>query len=278
MINLLDLKKIVEKTTISGRNFPFEESRIYKLYQYSNIDIKNFLLPINNQKATLKLNRLDKCNDGQEVNKINMQFDSNAKKFYISCFTKESNENIHMWYMYGRLPHSKKCRYSFNQKALYNLINSSDLKIYYFENGISKYLDIKDFEIKMVKIAYCGMSNEFDDSGFEDKIVISNEKYNCKFEDLINNPEKSLLAGRIKNIAWYNEDEFRIILTLKQVNLNIEEFYIELSDNVVNREIILSPWWTSYYEENNNMFIKNSLFKDQVNNIFPKSSCSNCGS
>ena len=29
MTNLLDLKKIVEKTTISGRNFPFEESRSY---------------------------------------------------------------------------------------------------------------------------------------------------------------------------------------------------------------------------------------------------------
>lgn len=274
----INFDEILKKTVIKGNYFNFEKKETYKIYHYSSLKIMEFLFPKSkNNNATLKLSKLPNCNDDHENDKILYQLNGNPNKIYLSCFTKESNENIHMWYMYGKDEYKNKCRFTFNQRALYELIKKDHILYYFKKNDNSKvYLNRNDYDIKMVKIAYIGCSNEFGDVSFKDKIIISGTMYNVDYSDVIKKLEKVKLSGIVKNIAWHNENEVRILLTLKVENTEIEEIYLELNDYIVEKEVLMSPWCHEMNVSFEGVISKKSIFTGKLDKVLPMKKCINC--
>ncbi len=179
-------------------------------------------------------------------------------KTYIACFSFDDNEvesaknydseNIAMWELYG-VPSNDAVKISLSDKKMNNFIEVSNEKVGKKQDLI--YLDGEKQEpLSSNEIDKLVLADVFYVKGTDNdkRVSIEQNHYGVPVHFNFNNSDNLhdflqnwFFTGYVKNNAWCNEKEVRIILTLKY-KIDKEELFMEIPDDIISSfQVTLGP-------------------------------------
>ena len=195
------------------------------IYQYTNRDA---LFGILNSK-TIFLGNLRNLNDIQEYNHTKKTLKENA---YVACLTREEDESIAMWAMYGN-PWDKAVRIGFPVKKLRQCLKNPIVYEVMPNFKLGKRIEVSKENIKLLNIGYVHpqtLTLHFSNKSLD---VSANQA----FAGLEKNPK---VQGYLKHKAWLYESETRILA--RQVFGNYDRIALQLSNEVLqNLKVMTGP-------------------------------------
>jgi len=205
------------------------------IYQYTNIEALEGIL----KNKFLVLGNVMNMNDLYEykLSKATLR-----KRSYISCFSRDDNENIAMWAMYGN-PWNKGVRIGFKSTYLKKLLKSTT-EVYKVDDKFNLLEEVKLLPTE--KLFHCvsyykKSENRLDWSS--EKIYLN---YLKGFENITTNPQ---LHGYIKHKAWSYENEVRLMIRLADGN-EYDRIGIKLTDEIINEMQVMTGPSISPYMRN----------------------------
>lgn len=189
---------------------------IHKYFHYTAISCYENMLKSNK----IELTRGNSLTLNDLLEKFKCADETIWKRIYIACFTYESDESIALWQCYGR-PLAQAIRLELDGDIIAEVSQRKEQNIYKvnFNDKNNRY-DLLN-GIKFEGICFTGVSyweyrrkNPF--LYFKHQYLYSSDEFNIDYSYA----EQSMV-GRLKNIAWKNEKEFRILAILPQ---GLEEY------------------------------------------------------
>lgn len=205
------------------------------IYQYTNIEALAGIL----KNKFLVLGNVMNMNDLYEykLSKATLR-----NRSYISCFSRDDNENIAMWAMYGN-PWNKGIKLGFKSKLLRTLIKNTT-EVYRVDDKFNL-LDTIPFNPEEKIFSCVGYYKKSDH-----RLDWSNKRLYLNsltgFDQLTTNPK---LHGYIKHKAWSYENEVRIMVRL-QDGFEFDRIGIKLTDEIINEmKIMTGPSVSAYMKD-----------------------------
>ena len=184
---------------------------------------------------------INNCNDIIEKE----SFD-NSEEYFCLCFSSLNSENIPMWYLYGDID-GEGARITFKTKNFNEFIENIELLFLEYKDNELKdkfIINNDDYEIECGDVIY-------------GSYVESNNKYRIKYNsENVSNFKgseievKNMFKGFYKEIPWFYEKEFRILIHVKnkeiidKINSDKEKYKlgIEIQENISNNiEVFFAP-------------------------------------
>jgi hypothetical protein len=211
------------------------------IYQYTNIESLEGIL----KNKFLVLGNVMNMNDLYEykLSKATLR-----KRSYISCFSRDDNENIAMWAMYGN-PWNKGIRIGFKSSSLRKLLKNTT-EVYKVDEKFNLIEEIKlipDEKLFHCVSYYKKSENRLDWSS--EKIYLSSL---TGFENITTNPK---LHGYIKHKAWSYENEVRLMIRLPDGN-EYDRIGIKLTDEIIQElQVMTGPSISPYMRNKANKLL-----------------------
>jgi hypothetical protein len=212
------------------------------IYQYTNLEalegkLKNKFLVLGN---VMNMNDLYEY----KLSKATLR-----NRSYISCFSRDDNENIAMWAMYGN-PWNKGVRIGFKSRSLRNLLKHTS-EVYRVDDkfNLIESISFKPEEKVFSCVAYYKKSDH--------RLDWSNQRLYLStltgFDQLTTNPK---LHGYIKHKAWSYENEVRMMIRLAD-GQEYDRIGIKLTDEIISEmQIMTGPSVSSYMKDKHKDLLK----------------------
>ena len=221
------------------------------LYHYTSLEALALIL----ENKTIRFNRLDKVDDKKEAHSDVLN--NLCRKVFVSCWTKENEENPALWHMYT--PDSRGIRIKVDEN-LFSIESYKETGLFketkngYRVIGTGIKTHISDIELVAIEYGETRI--------VKPKRVIEQDM------DWLQYSEK--LLGRIKSKHWEFQKEYRFIIN-HLFKEEVEEIYIGLNTDVLDGvEIVCGPKMSD-----GEKIILESLLQKYCNQYSIKESCLN---
>lgn len=240
------------------------------LYHYTNIESLALIL----KNKSIRFNSLDKMDDLQEQETEDVK--NIGQFFYVSSWTDDDTESIPMWNMYGSLESGIRIklrvypfkRYEYSKE---DVLKFSKNHIIFGTEKFSSIIPLEDiFTKKFYSIYATGNNILF-------PVIYTNEKDKLYPHIHDTNGEQIQLStneiGKYKNLYWQFQNEWRYILPILPIDLNLPVAEIGREFTLMANKIAfgLEKQPVPYYE----LKIDDEVFQEMEIMLSPKFSDGN---
>jgi hypothetical protein len=188
----------------------------HEYYHYTSISCYENMIRSNK----IELTRGNSLSLNDLLEKFKCADESIWKRLYIACFTYERDESIALWQCYGR-PLAQAIRIELDGNNIAEISQRKEQNIYKvnIEDKNNRYdlLNGIEFEdICFTGVSYWEYRTKSPFLYFKGQYLQSSKEFNIDYSYTAQS-----MVGKLKNIAWKHEKEFRILAILPQ---GLEEY------------------------------------------------------